>query len=741
VKTLLAVTLLTGCLSSLGFGATTQTWEMSGYQDFQRGRISGLSLTRDGRLILGPKLDTLFTSDQAEIWSIARGPDGALYLGTGNRGRVYKLDSSGRSTLLWTADQPEIFAVAVDSKGVVYAASSPAGKVYRIEDGKATEYFAPEARYIWALAIASNGDLYAATGDQGRIYRITGAGKGEIYYETGQAHVTALALDPQGRLLAGTEPNGILYRITGRQKAFVLYDANLPEIRAIVAAADGTIYAAALGGGVARQTSAAASAQAISSATTPTMSTTITVTDQQAALVAPPKPEASKPVATTTPVVSTTAPAYSSDAERSALYKIHPDNTVETLWTSKEENIYDLAINGSSILFITDAQGRIYRLDQDRKTTLVAQADEGDATRLLESPAGALAATGNLGKILRIGNGPGASGWFESPVHDSGTVARWGRLGWRGDARGLSFRTRTGNTARPDPTWSDWSDAIANPERAAITSPNARFIQWRAEFSGGSNASPGLDRVTVAYLPQNTPPVVRSITVNAVGGGTKSPAASTAASSGAGAAYSITVTDSGDTSSAAGTPSQTVSRLAGQQMQIIWQADDADGDRLLYNLYFRGEDETQWKLLRGDTTDNVYSLDSDVLADGRYFFRVTATDRPSNPVDLAREAELVSAPVLIDNTPPIITAGTARRRGNTLEADIDAEDHGSVLRRCEYSIDAGPWTPIEAADGVTDSAKEKFQLRLENFPAGEHLIVIRVYDIAGNAGLAKIVVR
>jgi hypothetical protein len=184
-----------------------------------------------------------------------------------------------------------------------------------------------------------------------------------------------------------------------------------------------------------------------------------------------------------------------------------------------------------------------------------------------------------------------------------------------------------------------------------------------------------------------------------------------------------------------------VSRSAGSQMQIAWQADDADGDRLLYNLYFRGEDEAQWKLLRGDMTENTYALEGDVLADGRYFFRVTASDRLSNPLELARESALVSAPVLIDNTPPVVTASAPRRRGTMLEADVDAEDRGSVLRRCEYSIDAGPWTPVEAADGVTDSARERFQLRLENFPAGEHLIVIRVFDAAGNAGLAKIIAR
>ena len=88
------------------FAATTQTWEMNNYQDFLKGRINGLALTRDGRMKLGPKLDELFASDQSEIWSLARTPDGTLYAGTGNRGRLYKIDPAGKSSLVWTADQP-----------------------------------------------------------------------------------------------------------------------------------------------------------------------------------------------------------------------------------------------------------------------------------------------------------------------------------------------------------------------------------------------------------------------------------------------------------------------------------------------------------------------------------------------------------------------------------------------------------------------------------------------------------
>ncbi len=722
---------------SVSFAATTQTWEINGYQDLLRGRMEGLSLTRDDRLIVGPKLDTVFTSDQPQIWSIAQASDGSLYLGTGNRGRLYKVDASGKGSVVWTADQPEIFAVTVDANGVVYAGTSPDGKVYRIENGKATEYFAPGARYIWALKAAPDGTLFVATGDQGKIFRVTSSGRGEIYYETGQSHVTCLALDNQGRLLAGSEPNGILYRISAQStsskpKAFVLYDANLPEIRAIVPAPDGTIYAAALGGSVAKRTSAAQSGAGSSTpmVTAPTMS--ITVTDAQAGLVPAPKPEAPKPVATAPAVITSAAgTADVAGVEKSALYKINADNTVETLWSSKEENAYDLVLSNGELTFITDAQGRIYRMDRDRKPALIAQANEGDATRLLDSRAGLIAATGNLARILRLSTGPGAGGWFESPVHDAGTVARWGRLSWRGD--GASFRTRSGNSSRPDATWSDWSEPITDAAHSNITSPNARYIQWRADLAGSAT----LDNIIVAYLPQNTPPAVRSISVTAISTGASKPASNASTS----ASYSITVTDSGDASASTGAPSQTLGRAAGQQIQISWQADDPDGDKLVYSLYFRGEEEREWKLLRGNMTENTYLLDGDVFADGRYYFKVTASDRPSNPSDLARDAELVSAPVLIDNTPPVVNAAAPRRAGSAVEIDVDAEDRGSVLRRCEFSIDAGAWSPVEASDGVTDSNRERFNIRLPNLPAGEHLVVIRVYDAAGNAGLAKVIVR
>lgn len=732
--------------------STTTTWEMNTFQDFLRGRFSNVSLSRDGRLGLASKVEAFFSSDQPEIWSVAKAPDGTLYLGTGHKGRVYQVDTNGRGSVVWTAEQPEVFAVAVDSRGVVYAATSPDGKIYRIENGKAVEFYAPGVRYVWALVFAGDGSLFAGTGDQGKVLRVTPDGKGEVYFDSGQQNITSLAIDAEGRLLAGSDPNGILYRITGPNKAFVLYDANLPEIRSILPTGDGTTYVAALGGSTAKRTGNVYGTTTGAGATVYQAPTTsVTVTDsasvQSGPELKPPKADQAKPAVQSTvtaaaPVVITAVDV--AGVEKSAIYKIRADNTVETMWTSKEENIYDIAPLDSRLMFSTDVQGRIYRLASDRKATLVAQTGEGEALRLLNTPGGLLAATGNMGRLYRLVTGTAAQGQYEAPVHDANTVARWGRLSWHAETPAgakVAFRTRSGNSARPDNTWSEWSEPMTAPGGSPIRSPNARYLQWRAEFESTNGSAPLIDSVSAAYAPQNTPPSVRSITVGTVPKAAGTVAASSAPAAPA-SAFSITVTDTGESpQTSSGTPTQTVTHGPQTQTQISWQADDPDSDRLVYTLYFRGEDEQEWKLLRGNLFENMLSLDSDILADGRYYFRVVASDRPSNPVEYARDSELISAPVLIDNTPPTVRITPGARNGSTFEMTVDAADQTSPLRRCEYSLDATAWVPVEAADGVTDSPTETFRIRLENLRAGEHLAVVRVYDASGNAGLAKVVIR
>ncbi len=734
------------CAALALYSATPTAWEMTSYEDFHKGSFLGVALHQDGRLHLASKLETLQETPEPAVWAMAAGANGAVYLATGHQGRLYRLDPDGKSTLLFTAPEPEIFAIALDDTGRIYAGTSPNGKVYRIENGKASEFFNPGAAYIWALTFSRDHSLFVATGGEGKLFRVTPDGKGELYYDTGQSHITSLAFDAQKNLLAGSDPNGILYRITAKDRAFVLYDSSLPEIRSIVPAPDGSIYAVAMGGSLARQIQPPeANPGALPSINTSTVTATVSVSEAAAAAAVElqPKPAAPGAASPQTPAARPPAPLEYSGVEKSAIYRIHADHSVETAWSSKEENAYDAVLTGQGLLFSTDQQGRLYRLTYGSasvgKITLVAETRQADAVRLLPTPRGVLIATANPGKLWRLGDAPSQQGSFESPVHDAGAVARWGRLTWQSaqcSGCQLQLQTRTGNSARPDKTWSDWSAPLStgNP----IQSPNARYIQWKAEFQAASSPGPELSSARLAYLPQNSIPAVKSIQVSS-----QTAAPRTKTQPAANATYTLTVSETPDAgvSSLSGTPSQPVNRATSELIVITWQAEDPDGDRLSYSLHYRGERETEWKLLKADLTDPTYSIDAEALADGRFLFRVTASDALSNPAATARQGELVSPPVLIDRTPPVLTVQAPARVAGAFEIRFSALDAASPLRSCEYSLDAGPWSPLAPEDGIIDSEQENFLLRVNPAAEGEHVLVIRAFDSAGNAALARLLLK
>jgi sugar lactone lactonase YvrE len=730
--------------------ATSTSWQVSGFSDFLKGRLAGLSLTADGILQPGPSVRWNTPLEQPALWSLANATDGTIYAATGHSGKIFRISPQGERTVLWSAPQSEVFALCLDTKGVLYAASSPNGGLYRIENGKATEIWHSPGRYIWVINPSPDGNLFVGTGEPGKVYRVDArTGQAEMYFDTGQSNVTALALGGNGHLYAGTDPNGLLYEISAAEHGSILYDSSLPEIRAIILDPNGIVYAAAMGGAVSTRTPAATPPSATSSsavvASTPTVITITAAKENgiptdadEAAKTAADQSKTSASSASASATTSNTAITEVSGAEKSAIYRITPDHVIETIRSSTADNVYDLALDGDSLLFSTDDHARIYRLN-GRRSTLIAEPGDGETTRLLRNGAGLFAALSNPARLVAFGPVGARPGSYISQVHDSTSVARWGHLRWHGMGSGISFRTRTGNAARPDGTWSAWSNPISDPTNALISSPPARFVQWRAEWPEGSTAQ--VSDVQIPYLPRNTPPVIRSITVSSIIGTNPAKTGSTAASSAT--AYSITVTDTGEApaASSATATSQTVSRLQTTQTQISWQADDPDGDKLVYSVYFRAEDEKEWQLIRSRMFENTLLLDPDVFADGRYFFRVIASDAPSNAAEYAQQTEFISTPVLIDNTPPVVTLGPPRRSGDELDIDVDAVDKSSPLRLCEYSLDAGFWQPIEAVDGVTDMPHEHFHLHLDKLHPGEHLLVFRVYDTANNAGLARVTLR
>jgi len=172
-----------------------------------------------------------------------------------------------------------------------------------------------------------------------------------------------------------------------------------------------------------------------------------------------------------------------------------------------------------------------------------------------------------------------------------------------------------------------------------------------------------------------------------------------------------------------------------------WTATDRNQDALAYDLYYRGENERTWKVLRNDLEENFYMINSDTLPDGNYVVRVVANDQPTNPPDLVLRGDMESRPFSIDNTPPVSTLRLENIDRGRVRIAIEAVDQTSTLNQAQVSIDTGDWQAVFPEDGIIDSRSESFTWLSGELPGGEHVVAFRIYDQNDNAGLAKLVVR
>jgi hypothetical protein len=176
-------------------------------------------------------------------------------------------------------------------------------------------------------------------------------------------------------------------------------------------------------------------------------------------------------------------------------------------------------------------------------------------------------------------------------------------------------------------------------------------------------------------------------------------------------------------------------------VSLNWQADDPNNDLLVYSLYVKGTDEQDWHLLKDKLHQSSYTIDPSTLPDGKYVAKLVASDEDSNPPEMARKSELLSAPFWVDNTPPQVRVIRATETEGAAEVLFEVEDSTSPLRSAETSIDGKEWRDLLSDDGIVDSRKETFTVRLSKLGAGEHIVSVRAYDTAGNVGVGKAVLH
>jgi hypothetical protein len=702
------------------FAGQTHTWSVGEYADFQKGLIKNLSLRSDGVLGLAPRWKEYYDSSAMYLWTLARDSKGNLYTGGGTSAKLYRIGTDGKGKVLADLDALEIHAIAVDSKDRVYAATTPDGKVFRVAaNGKAEVFYDPKAKYIWAMAFDRQDNLFVATGDRGEIHKVAPDGKGSVFFQCDETHVRSLTIDGAGNLIVGTSPGGLVMRVSPAGEGFVLYQTPKQEVTAVAAGGDGSVYAAGVG-------------------------------TRQAMAVAPPAPAPAPPPQAAAAAQNQQRPGAATNLSTapvvitggSDLYRIEKSGEPRRIWTHAQDLIYAMAFDGAGRLIIgTGNRGNIYRIESPTTYTALLSVPATQITAFQMGDNGRLfAAAGNVGKLYEIDATLEQTGSIESEVFDAGMFTQWGRLSFDSHLNGgqIAFQTRSGNLDQPQKNWSSWS-SLAQDGR--ITSPAARFVQWKATLTGSGN-SPELESIDVAYLSKNVEPRVDRI--EATPPNYRFPATASLT-----IAPTLNLPALGRQSPKTETPSALAETPATNTpaMQygkgyigVRWMAGDPNGDALVYTVEIRGTNETQWKPLKDKVSDKYYSWDSTAFPDGEYRVRVTASDSPSNPPAEALTARQESDPFLIDNTPPKITALNASHNGSKLDIRWHAADALNDLSKAEYSLDGGDWTVVAPTSGLSDAQELDYALSL-TAPAGEHTVAVRVEDAYGNVGTEKAVVK
>jgi sugar lactone lactonase YvrE len=694
----------------------TRTWEQTKYDEFMKGTSHGVAISSAGALELAPAFKQVASTPASAVWATVIGPHGEIYAATGAPARVYRISPGSQPVAIFSPQELQVQALAVDKNGVLYAAANPDGKVYKLEptaakaagkdektaaEWKSSVYFDPATKYIWALLLDDAGNLYVATGDHGDIFRVAANGEHSLFFKSDEPHIRVLAFDAQGNIIAGSDGSGLIYRITPKGEGFVLYSAPKREITSLTLDDAGNLYFAAAGE---KRTGSAGN-----------LPLTLPAANPSGPQPGPPGGSTPEPSVT---LNSTSA----SVAGGSEIYRLAPDGSPLRLWTSHDDLVYSLAFaQKGRLLAGTGNRGEIFEVSGRGEYTNLIKAEANQVTAFAKAPSGLYASTSNLGKVFLLSSAPDAEGSYESDVFDAHGFSKWGRAEFRGSGN-VELFARSGNVDNPDRNWSPWKK-IDFQKDVQVAAPSARFIQWKAILHPGDTA-PRVESVTLNYLPKNMAPDFDDVVVTP---GTRFQSAPRPPNLEPGQRFDPQ-------------PNPVHDR---QSVGVKWTVRDDNDDQMVYSVYYRGEGQSRWLLLKDNLVEKFYSFDAALLPDGGYTVKVIASDAPSHSPEEALSSEKESDRFEVDTTPPQIQDLKASVQGGKVHVQFRAADSFSSIKRAEYSIDAGDWHFVEPVGQLSDSKTESydFSLPLPGEASGqEHVVVVRAYDRYDNLNSAKTVV-
>ena len=656
------------------FGVVTRNYSSSRKGFYNNGTYNGIMLTEQGSLILAPIIEKDGVIEGKFIWKIYNSSDGSMYAAiSGDGAELYKRNAGEIDFNLFvkSTNESAFTSVISDNSGNIYAATAPYARIIKY-DNSGNEIWSKNVddTYIWDMKFDNNGNLYAAAGgNNARVLKISSNGNITEILKTEEQHAMSLYFDSKNnKLYIGTAGRGLVLSVdlsTNLENPSykTVYDTAQNEVYAITMDNIGNLYFG-------------------------------TATREPSYLILPSIIDGGK-------LADDSAKEF-----RNSLYKADTNGTVQRLFFLNQTLVFALSSDiDNNIYFITGDNADIYKINgNDGLLSYIGGLENKTLSTFSATKDGLYFAISKTGEIYKMQNGNPSEGSFISDTLDLKLLSKLGSLKAMTtipDGSDISFEVRTGNVARVDNTWSDFTKVS---EDGKINAPDGRFLQFRITMKN-SNANeksvPILSSMDFTYIENNLPPDV-------LNGGLTT--------------YYKQQNDSSETTKSP--------QLEENETMIYWKGSDPNGDKLIYDLEYRLKGEKNYRKLANNLETPYFRFKSYLMPSGIYDFRITASDRFDNPIDLSKTKTLEVLNIKYDNDSPEIFDFAVKTEGNKRIITFRAEDKLSFLKTVRYSNITEEWHYILPDDKVLDSMSENFTIIIDDEEAGS--ITIEVLDTEGN---------
>ncbi|MEE2961912.1 MAG: hypothetical protein VYA34_14340 [Myxococcota bacterium] len=685
----------------------TRYYDVEGFGALLNGNPESTAISEEGAITLPPDISVFNDKIGHSIITATPYKEGIL-VATSEDSFIRWLQPNGETKKIAQIPSPMITKLLVMGEDI-YAAGGPPAKLYKVNmDGKIEVVFEPEADFIWSVAAAINDkDLWIGTGAPGLLFQLNGKREAELVFAPEQDHVRVVEESKDFGVFVGTSGSGVLYRRAPQSSAFTaLCDTRHGEITDLTVVGNRLVVAAVSGADKLPRLEASAGGK-------------VEAKDGKSEV-------------------------------RSQLISVSMTGTTEVLAGSDDEAVFAVESWKDGAVLVATAvanhrnpRGRLYEISvAARSVSLVYQSSAKRLVGLMSRADGSrVMLSAGPSRLDVLGRDYAHEGEYLSKPFDAEINARFGLLSLFGHVPSRTraqVAIRTGQTAYPDDSWSDWSGYMSYPGSAPKGDYTGRFMQLKIRLRGNGEVVPTIHRYRAAYLRENLPPFVREVVALRKNVAMHAVPGEPGKSKMVNLKEKISLADRLDTKLSQMTKKPR--RLKAKQLEkrgaltVRWSAEDPNGDKLRYNLSVRSRNAGAWRSLDEDMEYPFYTMDSSQFADGVYQFRVEVSDAVSNPMGLERMDVRESRSVLVDNTPPSLSKPRVKVRGRRARVTLDATDNIGPFAGMAFSVNGAGFRMLNPKDGVLDGPEESFELNLGELEVGTHVLNFKASDAAGNLG-------